>query len=48
MKIEIVEEVAGMENGTQKNVPTKVAENLIERGLAVEVKEKKTKATEEK
>lgn len=48
MKIEIIEEVAGMAKGTVKNVPNNIAKNLIDRKLAVEVKEKATKAKADK
>lgn len=47
MKIEIIVEVAGMEVGTIKNVPNNIAENLIARELAKEVKEKKVKEVKE-
>lgn len=43
MKIEIIEEIAGMVKGTVKDVPNKIAQNLIDRKLAVEVKEKAPK-----
>jgi len=48
-KIEITQEVAGMKVGTIKSVPKKVADNLISRELAKEVKAKETakKATKE-
>ncbi len=48
MKIEIIEEVAGMAKGTIKTVHDNIAKNLIERELAVEVKEKATKAKTDK
>lgn len=35
--IEIIKEVAGMKIGIKKTVPTKTANNLINRGLAKEV-----------
>lgn len=46
MKIEIIVEVAGMTKGMIKDVPNNIAQNLIDRKLAVEVKaEKPKKAT---
>lgn len=35
--IEIIKEVAGMKVGIKKTVPTKTANNLINRGIAKEV-----------
>jgi len=43
MKIEIIVEVAGMKVGTQKNVPTVIARELIDTKVAIEVKEKAPK-----
>jgi len=37
-KIEITQDVAGMKVGTIKNVPVKIADAMIEKGLAKEVK----------
>jgi hypothetical protein len=48
MKIEIIEEVAGMTKGMVKDVPNKIAQNLIDRKLAVEVKPKKATKDETK
>jgi hypothetical protein len=47
MKIEIIVEVAGMKVGTQKDVPTQIAKELIDTKVAVEVKAKKATKTDE-
>lgn len=47
-KIEITQEVAGMKVGTIKNVPVKIANTMIEKGLAKEVKAVKSEKVETK